>query len=110
MTAQGASFQSTVEHTPGVGCGPQDFLTKAARDVTVYHATDQSAPLSHSTTKRKQSHPCLLTVGDGEGDLTPSGSSRAFRQHEAAPQLCQLLLVKPEDFLDDDKEEKKRTC
>lgn len=87
-----------------MGCRPQDFLTKAARDVILYPATDQSTPLSHSTINRKQNHPCLLTVGDDDGDFTPSGSSRASRQHEAAPELCQLSLVKPEDFLDGDKE------
>lgn len=53
MTVQGTSFQSTLKHTPEVVCTPQNFLTKAAEDATLYPATDQSTSLSHSTTKMK---------------------------------------------------------
>lgn len=109
MTVQGPSFQSTIKHTPGVGCTPQDFLTKAARDVTLYPATDQSIPLSHSTTKRKQSHPCPLTVGRYWWGFVTQWQLQGLQATWSCPQLCQLPLVKPQDFLEGDKE-KKRAC
>lgn len=65
MTGQGATKASQNTHQ-GWGA-PQDRLTKAARNVTLYPATDR-APL-HPTESPKQSHPCLLTAGDADGDL-----------------------------------------
>lgn len=34
--------------------------------------------------QKEQSHPCLLTAGDADGDLSLSGSSRVSRQHKDA--------------------------
>lgn len=80
MTGKGACFQSTIKHTQtGVGCSSQDRLTKAGRDATLSPATDQSITLSHGIPERKQSHPCLLTAGDADGDLLLRGSSRVSR-------------------------------